>query len=84
MLRRCRLARNTLFALVVGDRWAAHPLWDVGLHLLGGGRDFAPAWYAIACISFDGVVALYLAFRCGRRRSDLAGYATQDSVISRR
>lgn len=50
--------------LVIG--WGAHPVWDVGLHLVGTGREFAPGWYAIICISFDTVVALYIAYRCAR------------------
>ena len=40
--------------------WALHPIWDVGLHLWGPGVDITPSWYAIACISFDGALALYL------------------------
>src|ERR687890_2184936 len=26
--------------------WAAHPAWDVALHLYGSGSAFTPAWYA--------------------------------------
>lgn len=40
--------------------WALHPIWDAGLHLWGPGFEVVPDWYAIACISFDGVVALYI------------------------
>ncbi|MBD2230342.1 DUF6010 family protein [Phormidium tenue] len=40
--------------------WLAHPLWDVGLHVLGRGSAFAPQGYAISCISFDLVVAIYI------------------------
>jgi hypothetical protein len=40
--------------------WALHPLWDFGLHYFGPGRSFAPWTYAIACISFDWVVAAYI------------------------
>ena len=40
--------------------YALHPLWDFGLHYLGPGRTFAPLPYAIACISFDWVVAAYI------------------------
>lgn len=40
--------------------WALHPFWDFGLHYLGPGRAFAPMPYAIACISFDWVVAAYI------------------------
>jgi hypothetical protein len=45
--------------------WALHPLWDVGLHYIGSGRSFAPMTYAIACISFDLVVAAYIAIAYG-------------------
>jgi hypothetical protein len=40
--------------------WALHPVWDFGLHYLGPGRTYAPLPYAIACISFDWVVAAYI------------------------
>lgn len=39
--------------------WAAHPLWDIGLHWLGEGHVFAPEWYVLACLSFDLLVAGY-------------------------
>src|SRR6185369_17365689 len=40
--------------------WALHPFWDFVLHYLGPGRAFAPWTYAIACITFDWVVAAYI------------------------
>ncbi|HJP90662.1 MAG TPA: DUF6010 family protein [Pyrinomonadaceae bacterium] len=40
--------------------WALHPLWDFLLHYIGPGQAFAPWTYAIACISFDWVVAAYI------------------------
>jgi hypothetical protein len=40
--------------------WALHPIWDFVLHYVGPGRTFAPWTYAIACISFDWVVAAYI------------------------
>ena len=40
--------------------WALHPFWDFPLHYLGPGRSFAPWTYAVACISFDWVVAAYI------------------------
>jgi hypothetical protein len=40
--------------------WALHPLWDAGLHYFGPGSSFAPEPYAIACISFDWLVAAYI------------------------
>jgi hypothetical protein len=42
--------------------WMAHPLWDIGLHLVNQGAVFTPGWYAIACVSFDLVVAIYILF----------------------
>lgn len=42
--------------------WLAHPLWDIGLHLVNQSAVFAPSWYAIACVSFDLVVAIYILF----------------------
>jgi hypothetical protein len=50
--------------LVAG--WAAHPIWDVGLHLIGGGSEFSPAGYAIQCIGLDLVVAAYVAYQYWR------------------
>nr|WP_318780372.1 DUF6010 family protein [Atlanticothrix silvestris] len=40
--------------------WMAHPLWDIGLHLVNQGSVFTPAWYAIACVSFDLLIAMYI------------------------
>lgn len=57
--------RHTQWWLALG--WATHPIWDTALHLAGGGGAFAPAWYAILCMGFDVIVALYIAFRCWRR-----------------
>ena len=53
--------RYSLWWLVVG--WAVHTAWDVGLHLIGGGAAFTPAWYAVGCVSFDLMVAGYIAVR---------------------
>src|SRR5215213_6548141 len=39
--------------------WALHPIWDFGLHYVGPGS-FATWTYAIACLSFDWVVAAYI------------------------
>ena len=39
--------------------WALHPLWDFLLHYVGPGR-FAPWTYAVACLSFDWIVAAYI------------------------
>ena len=46
--------------------WALHPVWDMVLHYFGPGRAFAPEAYAIACVSWDWVVAGYLAYRSTR------------------
>jgi hypothetical protein len=66
--------RGSMWWIVVG--WALHPLWDAGLHYLGPGRPFAPETYTIACVSFDLLVAAYIAISYGvvelrrdRRRS---------------
>lgn len=40
--------------------WALHPFWDVVLHYVGPGSSFTPWTYAIACISFDWLVAIYI------------------------
>ena len=47
--------------------WGLHPLWDVWVHWLGLGSHIAPAWYAIACLSFDFAVAIYIVKRSGLR-----------------
>jgi hypothetical protein len=40
--------------------WALHPFWDVVLHYIGPGHSFTPWTYAIACVSFDWIVAIYI------------------------
>ena len=40
--------------------WALHPFWDFVVHYIGPGRSFAPSTYAIACITYDWVVAAYV------------------------
>jgi len=45
--------------------WAAHPVWDVALHYFGPGGSFAPEAYAITCLSFDLLVAAYIAIAYG-------------------
>ena len=50
--------------------WALHPVWDVALHHLGPGHAFAPDAYAITCLSFDLLVAAYVAVA---HRSGLVG-----------
>jgi hypothetical protein len=60
--------------------WALHPLWDVGLHYIGPGRSFAPVTYAIACISFDLVVAAYIAIAYAL--IGVAGWDSETSLLS--
>jgi len=55
--------RGSAYWLAAG--WAAHPLWDVLLHLVGKGHTIAPEWYVIACISFDLLVAAYIVSQVG-------------------
>lgn len=57
--------RGSLWWLVAA--WALHPLWDIGLHYLVPGRSFAPETYTIACLSFDLLVAAYIAIAYGLR-----------------
>ena len=45
--------------------WAAHPIWDVVLHYFGPGSSFAPEPYVIACVSYDWLVAAYIAIVYG-------------------
>lgn len=54
--------------------WALHPFWDAALHYLGPGQSFAPAVYAISCISFDWIVAAYvvIAYRAAALRPETA------------
>jgi hypothetical protein len=55
--------RDSAWWLALG--WALHPLWDVVLHYWGPGSSFASQPYAIACITFDWVVAAYIAIVYG-------------------
>src|SRR3712207_1542073 len=59
--------RGSLWWIVAG--WSLHPIWDVGLHYLGPGRSFAPETYTIACLSFDLLVAAYVAVAYAIRRA---------------
>src|SRR5690349_12296464 len=43
--------------------WALHPVWDIALHYFGGGAAFAPRPYALACLAWDPIVAVYIAYR---------------------
>jgi hypothetical protein len=64
--------RGSPWWLVAG--WTLHPLWDVVLHYLGPGYSFAPITYTIPCISFDLVVAAYIAIAYGLVGSRRLGF----------
>jgi hypothetical protein len=53
--------------------WALHPLWDVVLHYVGPGHSFAPITYTIPCLSFDLLVAAYIAITYGLVRDRRLG-----------
>jgi hypothetical protein len=45
--------------------WALHPFWDVVVHYIGPGHTFTPWTYAIACVSFDWIIAIYIVITYG-------------------
>ena len=53
--------RVSFYLVAVG--WLLHPIRDVGLHLYGPGGHIVPDWYAIACVSFDVLLAVVIAYR---------------------
>ena len=55
--------RGSPYWLAAG--WALHPFWDVLLHYLGPGHAFTPWTYAIACVSFDWLIAIYIVIAYG-------------------
>jgi hypothetical protein len=55
--------RDSAYWIAAG--WALHPLWDAVLHYFGPGRSFAPASWAMSCVSFDLVLAGYIAIAYG-------------------
>lgn len=55
--------RGSSWWLVAG--WALHPLWDFVVHYIGPGRLFAPINYTVPCVSFDWLVAVYIAIAYG-------------------
>jgi hypothetical protein len=68
--------RGSPYWLAAG--WALHPFWDFLLHYTGPGEAFTPWTYAIACISFDWLVAIYIVVvyplgLVGHRRRALVG-----------
>jgi hypothetical protein len=55
--------RGSPYWIAVG--WVLHPFWDVVVHYIGPGHAFTPWTYAIACVSFDWLVALYIVIAYG-------------------
>ena len=45
--------------------WSLHVIWDVLLHLVST-RPYIGSWYPLLCISFDLIVAGYIAWRIGQ------------------
>ena len=69
--------RGSPYWLAAG--WALHPFWDVVLHYVGPGHPFTSWTYAIACVSFDWLIALYIVIAyglVGGRRLRFRGVAT--------
>ncbi|MBL4781565.1 MAG: hypothetical protein JKX92_04930 [Porticoccaceae bacterium] len=56
--------RYSIVWLSVG--WFLHPVWDVLLHLCGPGNEVVPAWYSVACVSFDIALGVYILYRFRR------------------
>jgi len=52
--------KYSVWYLAIG--WLLHILWDVVLHM-GEAIYFVPNWYPPACLTFDAVVAAYIAYR---------------------
>lgn len=61
--------RVSLWFLTIG--WVLHVSWDVLLHLMKE-QPFVPNWYPVVCISFDLIVAGYIATKL-RKRDGLFG-----------
>jgi hypothetical protein len=76
--------RGSPYWLAAG--WAIHPLWDVVLHYLGAGHAFAPESWAISCVSFDLLVAAYIALAhrlglTGRSRNHAQPVAHRQKLV---
>lgn len=52
--------------------WAAHAIWDVGLHLVAGTPPFVPGWYPMMCVGFDFFIAGRILSVVNRLPLDLA------------
>ncbi|MCW8964660.1 MAG: DUF6010 family protein, partial [Gammaproteobacteria bacterium] len=64
--------RYSSYWLSIG--WLLHPVWDVVLHVLGPGNFVAPEWYAVGCITFDILVAIYIMFRAKYWQQEMQRY----------
>ena len=49
-------------SLLIALGWGLHPIWDALIHPLYT-IEFVPTWYALACVSFDVVMAGYIVYR---------------------
>ena len=56
------LAGLKISAWILAAGWVAHAAWDLLLHRLSNVA-FVPDWYPLICLSFDLVLAIYIALR---------------------
>lgn len=64
--------------------WALHPVWDVALHYLGPGHVFAPAPYALGCLTWDPIVAAFVAYRTVRPASTSGDFTAPENLAVKR
>ena len=74
------LAIRYAYYYLLGIGWMLHPIWDVVLHLFGPGRWLAPEWYAMGCITFDLLIAVYIFYRMSYWQQQNAQYTS--AVVS--
>jgi hypothetical protein len=72
--------RGSAWWIVAG--WALHPVWDVALHLVGPGREFAPVAFPTACLTWDPVVAAVVAAAILLRARGIVAPARATSAAS--
>lgn len=72
--------RGSPWWLVAG--WALHPVWDIGLHLVGPGQAFAPVAFPIACLTWDPIAAALIAAGILLRARGIVAPAHAPSVVS--
>lgn len=53
--------------------WLLHPVWDIAVHMAGPGVHVVPEWYALACVSFDFAVAIYIVRRVQKQARAAVG-----------